>query len=381
MKTIKHISLIMVLGLVVISCDNQRQDKEVLTLDPAKFQVERDGRQLGLYTLKNTSGITVQITNYGGKIVSIIVPDRYGNLADVCLGYESAEGYFSGAASMGATMGRFANRIANAEFTLNDSTYRLAQNNGAHTIHGGEKGFRFKVWDARQLDDQNLELTYFSEDGEEGFPGNLTLKVLFSLTENDELVLKYHASTDMPTILNVTNHAFFNLAGEGSDTVLDHELLVVADTFTPVDDTAIPTGELRPVAGTAMDFRQLTRLGDRIGNDDDQLKFVGGYDHNFVLNKEGNELALAALLYEPVSGRVMEVKTTEPGIQVYTANSLTGKGPDVGKGGKPYSSQSAICLETQHFPDSPHHDHFPSTVLNPGEDYFSETVYRFSVKE
>ena len=277
-------------------------------------------------------------------------------------------------------MGRFANRIANAEFTLNDSTYHLAKNNCEHTIHGGAKGFRFKVWDAKQLNEQNLELSYFSRDGEEGFPGNLTLNVLYTVTEDNELKLTYHATTDKPTLLNVTNHAFFNLAGEGNGDVLNHELLVDADYCTRVDATAIPTGAFWPVDATTFDFRQMTRIGERIHADDEQLKFVGGYDHNFVLNKDENELALAALLFDPASGRVMEVKTTEPGLQVYTANSLTGKGTDIGKGGKAYGSQSAICLETQHFPDSPHHINFPSTVLNPGDDFISETIYKFSTK-
>ncbi|MCK5102752.1 MAG: galactose mutarotase, partial [Cyclobacteriaceae bacterium] len=327
------------------------------------FKVTHDGKQVDLFTLKNTKGMAVQITNYGGKIVSIIVPDRDGNMGDVCLGYESADEYINGTASLGATMGRFANRIANAQFTLNDSTYQLAKNNGEHTIHGGKKGFRFQVWDAKQLDEQNLELSYTAKDGEEGFPGTMTLKVLFSVSEQNELKLTYHAFTDKPTVLNVTNHAFFNLAGEGNGDVLDHELLVNADAFTPVDATAIPTGAIRNVKGTPLDFTEMKRIGDRIDADYDQLKHVGGYDHNYILNKKENELALAALLYEPVSGRVMEVKTTEPGLQVYTANSLTGKGTDIGKGGKAYGSRSSICLETQHFPDAPNHPNFPSTVL------------------
>jgi aldose 1-epimerase len=277
-------------------------------------------------------------------------------------------------------MGRFANRIANAQFTLNDSTYHLAKNNGEHTIHGGKKGFRFQVWEAKQLDERTLELSYSAKDGEEGYPGNLVLKVLFTVTEQNELKLTYHAFTDKPTVMNVTNHAFFNLAGEGNGNVLDHELLVNADAFTPVDATAIPTGEIRNVEGTPLDFTEMKRIGDHIDEDDDQLKHVGGYDHNYVLNKNENELALAALLYEPVSGRVMEVKTTAPGLQVYTANSLTGKGTDIGKGGKAYGSRSSICLETQHFPDSPNHANFPSTVLNPDEDYVSTTIYKFSTK-
>ncbi len=373
-----YCSLLVFAFISFISCETSKQN--YVPVLPESFHVMHDGKQVDLFSIKNTKGMLVQITNYGGKIVSILVPDRNGNFGDVCLGYETAIEYINGTASLGATMGRFANRIANAQFTLNDSTYHLAKNNGEHSIHGGAKGFRFKVWDAKQLNEQNLELSYSASDGEEGFPGNLTLKVLYTVTEDNELKLTYHATTNKPTIINVTNHAFFNLAGEGNGDVLDHELLVDADYFTPVDATAIPTGEFRQVEGTPMDFREMTKVGDRINADDEQLKFVGGYDHNFVLNKEENELALAALLYDPVSGRVMEVKTTEPGLQVYTANSLTGEGPDIGKGGKPYQSKSAICLETQHFPDSPHHLNFPSTVLNPGEDFVSETIYKFSVK-
>ncbi len=361
---------------IISSCDNAKQN--YIPIKKEAFLMTHNGKQIDLFTLKNAKGMIVQITNYGGKIVSIIVPDRDGNMGDVCLGYESADEYVNGIASLGATMGRYANRIANAQFTLNDSTYHLAKNNGEHTIHGGAKGFRFKVWDAKQLDDCSLELTYFSRDGEEGFPGNLTLKVLFSVTNDNELKLTYHATTDKPTVLNVTNHAFFNLAGEGIGDVLDHELMVNADTYTPVDATAIPLGDFQNVAGTPLDFTEMTRIGDRINADFEQLKHVGGYDHNFIINKKENELALAALLYEPVSGRVMEVKTTEPGIQVYTANSLTDK--DTGKGGTVYSSQSSICLETQHFPDSPNHPNFPSTVVNPGDDYVSTTIYKFSVK-
>lgn len=342
------------------------------------FQVTHDGKQIDLFTIKNSNGMIVQVTNYGGKLVSIIVPDRTGILEDVCLGYESAEDYLNGIASLGATMGRVTNRIANAQFTLNDSTYYLAKNNGNHTIHGGAKGFRSKVWDAKQLDDQNVELSYFSEDGEEGFPGNLTLKVLFSVTEENELKLTYHAITDKTTVINFTNHAFFNLNGAGVGDILDHKLMVNANAFTQVDHEAIPTGEIVNVAGTPLDFLELTKVGDRIDDDFDQLKHVGGYDHNYVINKDENELALAALLFEPVSGRVMEVKTTEPGIQIYTANSLSGK--DIGKGGKAYGPRSSICLETQHYPDSPNHPNFPSTVLEPGQDYVSTTIYKFSTK-
>ena len=377
MKTLSPGILFCLCFLLSCSPDN---DKSGLLMDATAFQIAHEGKQIDLFTLQNASGMVVQITNYGGRIVSIIVPDRTGKYADVCQGYASAEGYLIGAASRGPTWGLYPNLIANAQFTLVGVTYQLSKNAGEHTIHGGAKGFRFKVWAAKQLDGQNLELSYFSEDGEEGFPGNFTLKVLFSVTEDNELKLVYHATTDKPTVFNLTNHAFFNLAGEGHGDVLDHELMVNADSFTPTNETSIPTGEIRSLDGTPLDFRNLNRIGDRIDKDFDQLKYAGGYDHNYVINKEEGELAMAALLYDPLSGRVMEVKTTEPGIQSYTANSLTGKGPDVGKFGHAYGSRSSICLETQHFPDSPNHPNFPSTVLKPGEDYLSTTIYRFSVK-
>jgi aldose 1-epimerase len=374
----KQFTVSLILMLYIFTSCEQKKELNYTKVMEKNFQTIHNGKEIKLFTLKNQQGMIVQLTNYGGKLVSIIVPDRDGNLADVCLGYESAEDYLNGIASLGATMGRVTNRIANAQFTLDGVTYQLAKNNGEHTIHGGASGFRYKVWDAKQLDDQNVELSYFSEDGEEGFPGNLTLKVLFSVTNDNELKLTYHATTDKPTVINFTNHAFFNLAGAGNGDILDHELRVNAEEFTPVDETAIPTGEIKDVAGTPLDFREFTRVGDRIDADYDQLKYVGGYDHNYVINKDGDALAMAALLYEPVSGRVMEVKTTEPGIQVYTANSLSGE--DVGKGGKAYGKWSSICLETQHFPDSPNHPNFPSTVLTPGEGYISTTIYRFSTK-
>jgi aldose 1-epimerase len=350
-----------------------------LTLERAAFQVEHDGKQVDLYTLRNARGMIVQLTNYGGKIVSIIVPDRDGTMGDINLGYETAEQYIKGTASLGATMGRYANRIAGGQFELNGQTYTLFKNNGPHTIHGGQKGFRFVVWDGRQIDESTVELSYLSVDGEEGFPGNLRIKVVYSVTDDNELKLDYTATTDKPTVINFTNHAFFNLKGEGRGDVLDHVLWVKAAQFTPTDATAIPTGEFRDVRGTPFDFTTPKSLGRDIDMDNEQLAFGGGYDHNFVLGNQG-KLERVARLSEPRSGRIMEVYTTEPGLQVYTANSLTGTGTDIGKGGKAYGPRSAVCLETQHFPDSPHHPSFPSTVLNPGEEYRSTTVYRFSAQ-
>lgn len=373
--------LILLTILLFLAACAHRKGGESLLKDPKNFRVMLDGKQVDLFTIKNEKGMAVQITNYGGKIVSIIVPGRDGKMADVCLGYDDAKGYFNGSGSMGATMGRVTNRIGGAQFTLNDSTYHLAKNNNNNTIHGGEKGFRFQVFDARQIDDKNLELSYLSKDGEEGFPGNLDFRVRFILTNDNELKITYHATTDKPTVVNFTNHAYFNLAGEGHGDILSQELLVNADAFTPVNEETIPTGEIRSVDGTPLDFRHLTGIGDRIDEDYDQLKLVNGIDHNFVLNKANGEMGLAAIVYEPVSGRMMEVFTTEPGVQIYTANWLSGKGPNVGKSGKPYGPRSAICVETQHFPDAPNRPEFPSVVLNPGEEFISTTIYKFSVKD
>lgn len=363
---------------VVAACGSEEQSPDYIPVDRSDFQLQHNDKKIDLFTLENEQGMKVQITNYGGKIVSILVPDRNGTPGDVVLGYETGQEYLDGIASLGATMGRYANRIANAQFTLDDSTYYLDKNNGEHSIHGGSTGFRHQVWEARQIDDQTLELTHFSEDGEGGYPGNLDVSVTYTVTDDNELKLEYSANTDKPTVLNMTNHAFFNLAGEGSGDILDHELFVDANQYTPVDSTAIPTGELRDVGGTPFDFTEETTIGARIDEANQQLEYVGGYDHNFVLSKESDELALAARLSEPTTGRVMEVFTTEPGLQVYTANSLTGEGNQVGKGGHAYGPRSSVCLETQHFPDSPHHPDFPSTRITQEEGYQSTTVYKFS---
>jgi len=362
--------------LLFTFCEKPMQ-KNYIEIKRENFKVEHNGKQVDLFTLKNSKGMIVQITNYGGKVVSILVPDKNGQLGDVCLGYESAQAYFDGSASLGATIGRYANRIAGGEFELDGVTYKLFKNNGPNTIHGGKEGFRFKVWDARQIDDSSLELSYRSADGEEGFPGELLLKVVYSVTAENEFTLKYSATTSKPTVLNLTNHAFFNLAGEGSGDVLDHVLWVNADQFTPTDKAAIPTGEFRSVKGTPFDFTSPKRLGQDINADNEQLAFGKGYDHNFVLNKKGGELVLAARISEPTTGRVMEVYTTEPGLQLYTANTLE----TVGKGGHTYGPRSAFCLETQHFPDSPHHDNFPSTVLRQGQTFSSTTIYKFLLEK
>ena len=342
------------------------------------FQKEIGGKKTDLYTLQASAGMTVKITNQGGKIVQILVPDKDNRLGDVVLGYETVDQYVAGRASFGAIIGRFANRIAKGRFSLDGHDYQLPVNNGPNHLHGG-KGTQFLVFDARQLDGRTLELSYHFKDGEEGYPGNTTLRVVYAVTDDQELRITYEAVTDKPTVVNFTNHAFFNLRGQGQGDILDHELAINADRFTPIDATSIPTGELRAVEGTPMDFTRLARIGARINDADEQLKFGTGYDHNYVLNKTADALSFAARLSDPVSGRIMEVYTTEPGIQLYTGNFLNGQAPnDVGKGGKSYPVRSAVCLETQHFPDSPNKPSFPTTTLKPGQWFTSMTIYKFS---
>jgi aldose 1-epimerase len=348
------------------------------------FGKSPDGQPVDLFVLTNKGGAEVSITNYGGAVVSVKVPDRNGKLADVVLGYDTLDGYVNDKAYFGATVGRYGNRIAHAQFVLDGKTYTLAKNNGDNSLHGGIKGFNKAVWTAKTLsakDGQSLELSYLSKDGEEGFPGNLKVSVVYTLKDSNALSIAYSATTDKKTVLNLTNHSYFNLAGEGSGDILGHLLMIQADKFTPVDASLIPTGELRDVAGTPFDFRKSTAIGARINQDDEQLKLGSGYDHNFVLRAvpESLEFLGAARVVEPTSGRVLEVFTTEPGVQFYTGNFLDGKTP--GKGGHTYPRRSAFCLETQHFPDSPNQPKFPSVVLNPGERYHSVTTYKFSVEK
>ncbi len=351
---------------------------KVVGLDPSKFETTIDGKPVGLYNLENKNGVLIQITNFGGRIVSLWVPDKEGNFADVVTGYDSIGGFVTDSSYFGALIGRYGNRIANGKFTLNGVEYTLPANNAPNSLHGGEKGFDKVVWDVKKNTKDTLVLTYLSKDGEEGYPGNLSVKVIYSLNDNNELKIDYFAETDAPTIVNLTNHAYFNLAGHDSGDILDQILMINADKFTPVDSTLIPTGELRDVAGTPMDFRTPTAIGDRIDDDDQQIENGKGYDHNWVLNQPGNDMILAARAEDPESGRVLEVYTTEPGLQCYTGNFLDGS--KIGKNGVPYEHRSAFCLETQHFPDSPNRDNFPSTVLNPGEKYETTIIYKFLVK-
>ena len=342
-----------------------------------------DGQPADLFVLTNKNGAEVSITNYGGAVVSLKVPDRGGKLADVVLGYDGIDGYVNDKSYFGALVGRYGNRIGHAQFVLDGKTYTLAENNGENSLHGGVKGFNKAVWTAKTLskkDGQLLELSYLSKDGEEGFPGNLKVTVTYTWTDANALKIEYSATTDKKTVVNLTNHSYFNLAGQGSGDILGHLMTIEADKFTPVDSGLIPTGELRDVAGTPFDFRNSTAIGARISQDDEQLKLGGGYDHNFVLRRSaGSSESLAARVVEPTSGRVLEVWTTEPGVQFYTGNFLDGK--SAGKGGATYPKRSAFCLETQHFPDSPNQPKFPSVALNPGERYHTITTYKFSAEK
>lgn len=344
-----------------------------------RFQSTIDGQKTDLFILKNENGLQAAITNYGGRIVSLLVPAN-GSFIDVVTGYADIEFYQKDDEPyFGALIGRYGNRIAKGKFTLEGKTYSLAVNNGPNALHGGPSGFHSKVWNANQLDESKLELTCFSPDGEEGYPGNLNVKVLYTLTENNELKIDYEAKTDATTVINLTNHAYFNLNGEGSGSILDHELSINADRFVPIDETSIPLGDLYEVDGTPFDFKEARKIGARIDEDDEQIRNGSGYDHTFVLNIPPNTLGLCAIVRGDKTGLVMEVLTTEPGVQLYTGNFLAGKDQD-GKQGHSYPHRSAFCLETQHFPDSPNHENFPSTVLAPADIHRSTTIYRFTIK-
>jgi aldose 1-epimerase len=351
-------------------------------VNEAPFGVTPDGQQVSIYTLTNSNGVEARVINYGGIVTSLRVPDRDGNLEDVVLGFDSLDGYVQEHPYFGAIIGRYGNRIRGGQFALEGETYRLPVNNGPNSLHGGEKGFDKVVWTAEPFQNergQGLVLTYTSPDGHQGYPGTLQARVTYTLTDSNELIFDYLATTDKATPVNLTQHTYFNLAGDGSGSILNHEMMLNASRFTPVDSTLIPTGELRSVQGTPFDFRQPTPLGARIGQEEEQLRFGLGYDHNFVIDRaEGDSLTLAARVYEPTSGRVMEVLTTEPGVQLYTGNFLDGS--LTGKEGTVYEHRTGFCLETQHFPDSPNQPSFPSTILRPGEEYRSTTVYRFSTR-
>jgi aldose 1-epimerase len=333
-----------------------------------------DGTEVFLFTLTNANGTEIKITNYGGIVTSWRTKDRNGNMGNVVLGYDSLSSYLKASPYFGAIIGRYGNRIGNAKFTLDGDTYNLNANDGKNHLHGGVKGYDKVVWTrvTGDNDEPVLELIYYSYDGEEGYPGNLSIKVVYTLTDNDELVMEYTATTDKATVVNLTNHSYFNLSGDVANTILNHELQIQADKYTPVDEGLIPTGPLVDVTGTPFDFRQATKIGDRINN------VEGGYDHNFVLSRKTAGMEKVATLYDAISGRQLEVITTEPGLQFYSGNFLNGtlSTPD----GKPIIKHAALCLETQHFPDSPNKPEFPSTVLRPGETYATTTIYRITVR-
>lgn len=344
----------------------------------SNFKASIGGKEVELFTLVNVSGSVAQVTNYGARLVSLWVPDGNGSLSDVVLGFSSLEGYLNAKGNYyGATIGRYANRITNGGFELNGVKYTLEANNENNHLHGGQGGFHVKVWEAQQLDQQSLRLSYQEKHMEEGYPGNLTVHLDYKLTDDNELQIEYSATTDQTTIINLTHHSYFNLLGEGTGTIEDHLLQIHADQYTPVLESAAPSGKIECTRETPFDFTAMRPIRDGLYDDFEQLRIGRGFDHNYVLDNHG-VLAKVAKVKEPTVGRVMEVLTDEPGMQLYTGNFLDGS--DIGKSGEPYSQRSAFCLETQHFPDSPNHPNFPSTVLEPGYVYASTTVYKFSAE-
>ena len=360
---------VLVLALMTMVAEVQGQ------VTKHSFGKTPDGAAVDLYTIKS-GALEAKITNYGGIVMSLKVPDRHGKTADVVLGYDSLDGYLAASPFFGALIGRYGNRIGGAKFVLDGKTYSTPKNDGVNTLHGGPKGFDKAVWKAKEIP-HGIELTLVSPDGDAGFPGTLTTVVRYTLVGKD-LKIEYSATTDKDTVVNLTSHSYFNLKGQGQGDVLQHELKLNASRYTPVDDNLIPTGDLPPVEGTPLDFRKLTAIGARINNDNDQLKKGKGYDHNWVLDSGGGKLSEAAEVYEPTRGRVMQVWTDQPGVQFYTGNFLDGT--ITGKEGKVYQRRAALCLETQHFPDSPNHPKFPSTELKPGQKYHTVTIYRFSAR-
>ncbi|HEU4541493.1 MAG TPA: aldose epimerase family protein [Jiangellaceae bacterium] len=388
MRLAAAVALAAAVGLVATVSSSA--DRPVLPGKPRPPSIEQDvfgtladGTEIDIYTLTNSLGMEVTVITYGGILQSIKVPDRRGRLANVTLGFDNLDDYVErNDPYFGAIIGRYGNRIGGASFTLDGVTYQLPANNGPNTLHGGNVGFDKRVWTVTDTfsdaDSVGLDLTYTSPDGEEGFPGELVTTVTYTLTNDNEIVMHYVATTDAPTVVNLTNHAYWNLGGEGTGTILDHDLELNASHFTPVDDTLIPTGEIAAVAGTPFDFRNATEIGLRIRDDNEQLHFGRGYDHNWVLDRQGDGLELAARLSHRESGRVLSVFTTEPGIQFYSGNFLDGT--LIGTSGRTYRQSDGLALETQHYPDSPNKPNFPSTVLRPGQVYDTTTIYQFSPK-
>ena len=379
----KLIGSLLIAGMIV-SCSAPKKEF-TMRYSKADFEKEVNGKKTTLFTLKNDNGIIVTLTNYGAKIVSVFAPDKNGAMEDVTLGFKSISEYMAGDAGQGAVVGPYANRIANAQFEIDGQVYQLPKNNNSACLHSGLESFYRQVYDAKELkaaDGPAVEMTLVSPDGQWGFPGNKVVKVTYTLTKDNGLKIDYEATTDKSCYFNLTNHCYFNLKGEGNGDILDHILVVDANFITAVADTQlIPTGEIADIRGTAMDFTTPHTVGERINDPMPQLRMGGGYDHNYILNKDqnGHEMTFCASVYEPVSGRFLECFTTEPAVQVYTGNFLTGK--IIGKRGNPYKYRNGMCLETQHYPDSPHHPAFPNTLLKPGETLKSTTIYKFSVKK
>jgi aldose 1-epimerase len=341
-----------------------------------------DGREAYLFTLKNSAGMIVKLTDYGASIVSVMVPDRDGKFADVVLGYDSVNGYVNGTVFFGGVVGRYANRIAGGKFNLDGKTYQATVNDGRNCLHGGKVGFHKVLWTGEPIEtskDPAVKFTYVSKDGEEGFPGTVTVTATYTLTSDNSIRIDYTGTTDKTTILNVCNHSYFNLTGDPMKTILDHELVINADRFTPVDSHLIPTGKLASVAGTPFDFRKMTQVGTRINDNDSQLKICKGYDMNWVLNGYANKVREVAAVYDPSSGRLVDILTDQPGLQFYSGNFLNGS--EIGKNGVKYQYRTGLALETQHYPDSPNEPKFPSVTLKPGQTYQTTTIYKFSVKK
>lgn len=362
----------------VLNCSSQEKNVEIkLPYSEADFEIVIDGNSTRLFTLKNRNGMVVTLTNYGAKIVSVYAPDRSGNFADVVLGFKTIAEYQKYSASHGAVVGPFANRIANAKFTIDGVEYQLPANNGKHSLHSGPSSWYKKVWES-QKNKNSVVFSLKSPDGEFGFPGNKTAKVTYTLTDANELKIEYEVTTDKACHINLTNHSYFNLRGEGNGDILNHQVVINASKSTPVDMFMIPTGEIADIRGTELDFTTPHSIGERIDAENPQMKFAIGYDFNYVIDKKESELALAASAYEPESGRFMEVFTTEPGVQFYTGNHL--RGFEIGKSGVGYTKRTGFCMETQHFPDSPNQPKFPTTLVKPGEVFQSTTIYKFSAK-
>ena len=373
----KRLCMAVMAMCVLLSCGEKREEATISGLMKSDFVSEVDGKPTALYVLKNKNGAEACITNYGGRLVSVMVPDKKGQMTDVVLGYDNINQYVQSDGNYGALIGRYGNRINQAKFTLDGTEYTLPKNDGTHCLHGGAQGYHARMWDAKQLNDQALELTYLSKDGEAGFPGNLNIKVIYTLTDDNAVDIRYEATTDKKTVVNLTNLSYFNLSGVPGSDVLDQLVMINADNYTPVDSTLIPVG-ISSVDETPLDLRTPVAIGKQINDSFQQLQFGHGYDLNWVLNTNGDKNVLAAKAYSPTSGITLEVYTNEPGIQFYTGNFMDGK--DTGKHGVTYPHRGAFCLETQHYPDSPNHPDFPSVVLNPGEKYISECIYKFTVE-